>query len=109
MNEEDRKLWTARIEDYRSSKLTGAKWAEDKGVSVHKLRYYINKFNKENKQISNQESREQQWASVVPIAQVVKSKSNNILRVTIGKATIEVASGFDKDTLKSLVEILSQC
>lgn len=109
MNEEDRKLWTERIEDYRSSGLTGVKWAEDKGVAVHKLRYYINKFNKENKQSSNQESREQQWASVVPIAQMVESKSIKPLKVTIGKATIEVAPGFDKDTLKSLIEILSQC
>ena len=47
MNDEDRKLWTERIEDYRSSGLTAAKWALDKGVAVHKLRYYINKFNSE--------------------------------------------------------------
>ena len=43
MKEEDRKLWTDRINDYRSSGLTVVKWAEDRGIAVHKLRYYINK------------------------------------------------------------------
>lgn len=109
MNEEDRKLWTERIADYKSSGLTAANWAVDKGIAVHKLRYYINKFNNEIKQELNQESKEPQWVSVVPVAPMVEYKSNNHLRVIIGKATIEVASGFDKDTFESVIRILSQC
>lgn len=106
MNSEDRKLWTDRIEDYRSSGLTAAKWAEDKGVAVHKLRYYINKFNNEMK---SQESNELQWTTVVPIDSVQKNKSDNPLKIIVGKATVEVVSGFDKDTFESVIRILSQC
>jgi hypothetical protein len=39
MTEEERKLWTKRIEDYRASGLTAIKWAEENNVSVHTLRY----------------------------------------------------------------------
>jgi len=109
MKDEDRKLWTDRINDYRSSGLTAVKWAEDRSVSVHKLRYYIHKFNKEKKKNSNQESKEIKWTSVVPAETIVDNKSNNPLKVIIGNATIEVASGFDEDTFKSVVRILSQC
>ena len=49
MKDEDRKLWEDRIADYRSSGLTAFKWAEDRGIAVHSLRYYIHKFNKEKK------------------------------------------------------------
>ncbi|MCR2044814.1 IS66 family insertion sequence element accessory protein TnpA [Anaerosalibacter massiliensis] len=51
MKLEDRKLWIERIQDYRNSGLTAIKWSEEKGISVHKLRYYINKFSKESKEI----------------------------------------------------------
>ncbi|NMA84139.1 MAG: hypothetical protein GX962_09800 [Epulopiscium sp.] len=109
MKEEDRKLWTDRINDYRSSGLTAVKWAEDRGIAVHKLRYYINKFNKEKKQNSNQKPKEIQWTSVVPVETKVENKSNNPLKITIGKATVEVASGFDEVTFQSVIRILSQC
>lgn len=109
MNEEGRKLWTERIEDYRSSGLTAAKWADNKGIAIHKLRYYINKFNNEKKQESNQENKVLQWASIVPVAPIVEFKSNDPLRVIIGKATIEVTPEFDKDTFESVIRILSQC
>ena len=36
-------------------------------------------------------------------------KNSKSLKVTVGKAVIEVTPGFDHDTLKSLVGILSQC
>lgn len=39
MKEADRKLWTERINDYRASGLTAIKWADDRGVAIHKLRY----------------------------------------------------------------------
>ena len=113
MKEEDRKLWNERINDYRTSGLTAIKWAEDRQVAVHKLRYYINKFNKENKPNSNDESIKSpgntKWASVTLKKSIVEEKSKNPLKVTIGKATIEVVPGFDENTLQSVIRILSQC
>ena len=64
MSEDDRKLWTDRINDYRFNGSIALKWAEDRGITLHKLRYCINKFNNEKKQSSNQESQEMQWASI---------------------------------------------
>lgn len=113
MKEEDRKLWTERINDYRSSGLTAVKWAEDRGVAVHKLRYYINKFNKENKEKSNDESVKgsgnTKWASLALENPIVEEKSKNPLKITIGKATIVVNPGFNEDTFQSVIRILSQC
>jgi hypothetical protein len=38
-NEEKRTKWASRIEDYRSSGLTAAKWCESKGYKLSRLRY----------------------------------------------------------------------
>ena len=109
MKEEDKKLWMDRIDDYRSSGLTAAKWSEENDIAAHRLRYYIHKFNKEKKLESNTDSEEIQWASVVPKAPAIENYPANTLKVTIGTATIEVHAGFDKETFKSVVGILSQC
>lgn len=104
MNDDERKLWADRIEDYRSSGLTAVKWCEERGLSVHTLRYRINKFNKEKKQ----ESKEVHWKAVLPEKPKVYEKTVSSLRVTIGNSTIEVAEGFDPNTFKEVVRILSQ-
>lgn len=109
MKDEDRKLWEDRIADYRSSGLTAVQWAEDRGVAVHRLRYYIHKFNKEKKLELNQESKEVQWTSVVSKNPKTEGNFKGPLKVTIGHATIEVNSDFDEDTFESIVRILSQC
>ena len=49
MKEGDRKLWIDRIDYYESSELTAVKWTEENNGSIHKLRYYTYKFNKEKK------------------------------------------------------------
>lgn len=107
MKKEDRELWTDRINDYRTSGLTAVKWADENNISVHRLRYYINKFNKENKQKLNQKPHEIKWASVVPETPVLENKHSGLLKVTVGKATIEVFPGFDENTFKSIVRILT--
>lgn len=109
MTEEDRKLWMERIEDYRSSGLTGPKWAETSSIALHKLRYYTNKFNNEKKVNSKEKPKDLQWVSVIPESPTVEKHANNPIRITIGEATIDVVSGFDKDTFESVTRILSQC
>jgi hypothetical protein len=109
MKDEERKLWTDHIYSYKTSGLTAVKWAEDNNVSVHKLRSCIAKFNKEKRQASNKESGLDEWVSLTPSKSIYLNESIEPLKVTIGLATIEVTSGFDQDTLKSLIEVLSQC
>lgn len=105
MKEEDRKLWTNRIKNHRASGLTAVKWDEENNISVHKLRYYINKFNKEKKQ----ESKESKWISIVPEKPIVENKSESPLKVIIENVIIEVTSGFNEDTFQSIISILSKC
>ncbi|WP_129043082.1 hypothetical protein [Clostridium tetani] len=55
-----------RINDHRPSRLTAVQWTRDHVIAVHKLRYYINKFNKENKQSQGIESQKVKRASIIP-------------------------------------------
>ncbi len=81
-----REIWIKRIQEYKSSDLTAAKWCEKNSISLHALKYQIHKSNKEKKQESNQT----QWASVVPaISKITKSKDQP-LKVIIGHSAIEV-------------------
>lgn len=98
-----REIWIKRIQDYKSSGLTAAKWCEKNGLTVHALRYRIHKFNKEKKQ---QESNQTQWGSVVPTpSEVTEVKP---LKVTIGHSTIEINPGFDLTTFETVVRILKE-
>jgi hypothetical protein len=101
-NEEKRTKWASRIEDYRSSGLTAAKWCESKGYKLSRLRYWINKFNKEKK---NNESASR-WVSVEVSKPVVSEASP--IKVTIGKVSIEISSGFDPAAFEEVVRILSK-
>lgn len=49
------------------------------------------------------------WTSVISENRLDDEKNSKSFKVTVGKAMIEVTPGFDHDTLKSLVEVLSQC
>jgi len=99
MNIDKRKLWTKRIQDYRTSGLTAAKWCEKNEISIHTLKYWITKFNKEK----NQESKKTKWTTIIP----AESKTES-LKVIIGHSTIELAPGFDSETFKKVVRILNE-
>ncbi len=99
MNIEKRKLWTKRIQDYRTSGLIAAKWCEKNEISIHTLKYWITKFNKEK----NQKAKKTQWTTIIP----TKSKAKP-LKVIIGHSTIEVAPEFDSETFKKVVRILNE-
>ena len=109
MTEEERELWLERINSYKSSGLTAAQWCEHNDIPIHKLRYRIAYFNKEN----SQKSKKPQWVSVVTPKsdkeKIPDKTKSTPLKVTIGKSTIEVSSGFDPDTFKKVVGILSKC
>ena len=109
MKDEKRIIWTDHINNYRASGLTAVKWAEDNNVSVHKLRSCIAKFNKEKKQAFSNQSGSVGWVSLNPSKPIAINEPIKPLKVIIGQSTIEVNSGFDKDTLKSVIEVLSQC
>lgn len=98
------KNWIDLIQDYKSSGLTAAKWCEEKGFKVHILRYQINKLNKENKKALSKTH----WASLAPANLIVNEPAIQPLKVIIGQSTILVTPGFDPDTLKEIVRVLSE-
>ena len=107
MKIEKRTIWEEHIKAYRSSKLSAAVWCEQNNVSVHALRTWITKFNKE----SNASSRPNDWISVEISNTASKSKVNpSGICINIGSASIDVSSSFDPETLETVIEILSrQC
>lgn len=96
--------WIDLIHDYKASGLTAAKWCKEKGFKVHILRYQINKLNKEKKA----PSKENRWVSVVPANLIADEPVAKPLKIVIGQSTIEVTPGFDPETLKAVVKVLSE-
>lgn len=109
MKDTERTLWERRIEDYRTSKLTAVQWAEENNLSVHKLRYYINKTNKEKKQNISNDPKETQWVQIIVEESINNLQTSKPLTIIIGKARIEIDSFFDENILESVVKVLSKC
>lgn len=105
MNNDKKEFWIQCINDYRSSGLSAIKWAEANDISVHTLRNRICEYNKKDKEKSGKVK----WTSVISENQLAKEETSKVLKVTVGKGVIEVTPGFDQSTLKSLIEILSEC
>jgi len=107
MDNDQNQLWVERIKDYKASGLTAAKWCEKKEIAIHALRYQITKFNKKKKK---EGSKKTQWASAVTKKTVISNATSKPLKIIIGKATIEVAPGFDPQAFQTVARILSaQC
>lgn len=103
MKIDEKEIWIQRILDYKASGLSALKWAEANDVSVHALRNRVRKYKQ-----TNEESSKVKWTSLVAEKQL-DDRESKVLKVTLGKAVIEVPTGFDEDTLASLVGILSKC
>jgi hypothetical protein len=90
--------WRQLIDDYRSSGLTAPVWCQQKQLSIHKLRYWITKFNKAE---SRNESG-QQWVSVKTDLPITTTS----ITVKVGKAEISVPQDFDKELFADVVHSL---
>ncbi|QTL97702.1 hypothetical protein GM661_18025 [Iocasia frigidifontis] len=100
-----REIWIERIQDYKASSLTAAKWCEENGLNINSLRYYIHKFNKEKKE---QESSQTKWTAVFPARAENNNSETKTIKITIGQAIIEVVPGFDSNTFETLIRILKE-
>lgn len=109
MNEEKRLVWLERIKDYRSSQLSVPVWCEQNQINIHTFRSWVNKLNKE----SLFTTLNTEWLSVkVPMLEAKASTGETScgIHVNIGRASIEVSSGFDPQVFEAVVRILSgQC
>lgn len=104
-----RKKWEQHIADYRISGRSARVWCEANNISVHTLRYWINKFHSENK--SNLESKTEsptEWVQL-DACKPEQEIEEAALVITIGQASIKVTPDFDPEFLKEVVRTLSSC
>jgi len=99
--EEKRIFWTEKISEYRSSGQTAKAWSKDNNLSVHALRYWIIKFNKEN-------NKSNESVEFKPLITELPSSLESPIRVSIGPAVIELTRGFDETTFERIITILSR-
>src|SRR5665647_893791 len=107
MSLEKKLLWQDRIKDYRVSQLSIPAWCEQNQISIHTFRYWVKKFDKE----SMFASLPTEWLTVkVPVSEAKESTGEIScgIRVNIGRASIEVSSGFDPQVFEAVVRILSE-
>lgn len=107
MRVEKRLLWQDRIKDYRVSQLSAPAWCEQNHVSINTFRYWVKKFDKE----CVFASLKTEWLSVkVPVVESNASTGGTScgIHVNIGRASIEVFSGFNSQVFEAVVRILSE-
>jgi transposase-like protein len=102
---ENRQMWKSRVAEFKASGQTATAWCVAQDLKVHQLRYWVRKFNSE-KESKESASKQMQWLSV-EIGELKADKPQEALPVRIGKATIEVRSGFDPKLLSDVVKTLS--
>ncbi|MGB4440474.1 MAG: hypothetical protein WBJ13_14920 [Sedimentibacter sp.] len=101
--DERRSLWSEKINNYRSSNMTAIDWCNKNNVSIHSLKSWITKLNKEQ---NPPKSNETEWLAVD------LAKSNNItstssIIIKIGSCSVEVTKDFDKLVFTDVVQVLT--
>lgn len=94
----NKQKWQEVIESQRSSGLSQKQWCEENQVNLHSLRYWVRRL----KAIKT-ETDEVRWVSldstrIAPAADIIK--------ITIGRASVEVRKQTDKHLLAEVLGIL---
>jgi transposase-like protein len=99
-NTDIRKEWEARVAKFKSSGQSTTEWCAAYNLKPHQLRYWLRKLKAEHT------VKETQWLSV-EVGELKASSNSKALPIRIGKATIEVSSGFDPALLSDVVRTLA--
>ncbi|WP_157075967.1 IS66 family insertion sequence element accessory protein TnpA [Neobacillus fumarioli] len=97
--------WTSRVEEYRTSGLTMAAWCEAQGISIHQLKYWLNRL----KRLSDSSRTNASTMGWVPVTVTSSPENQNPdpgVVIRIGQVSIEVANGFDPQLLRQVVQTL---
>jgi hypothetical protein len=98
-NEKLKNEWKLRLEDLNQSGLSMAKWAKEKGYKLHQVQYWKRKFNS---------SKTSNFLPVKFSHEINESSSSESINIKIGKFELNVHSGFDSSTLKSVLGVLNE-
>src|SRR5579875_699859 len=105
--EDLRKLWRARVTDFRASGLTGAAWCAAHQVKEHQLWYWVSKLKLEIGHEGGQPNDGQPRFIPVRMEESTVEVADKPLSVRVGPAVIEVSPGYDSDLLRDVVRTLA--
>lgn len=96
--------WAARVAEYSVSDLPMREWCEQNNCTENQLKYWIKKARKLSEDLG------QTWAQVEvseigPLAQCALSSS--LIVIAIGRARVEVRSGFDPSILTEVLRVVA--
>lgn len=92
--DEQSRIRRQQVNDYRASGQTAAAWCTENNLNINTLRYWLTKFNREDKADLKQETfieLKQAYVKEVPII------------IKIGAVSIELYSGFQSETLREAI------
>lgn len=94
-------IWYARVQEFRTSGLSGPQWCGARGLKVKQLHYWNRKFREVDADASKTT-----WLVAKPPLVTVPPDA---LEVRVGPATITVPPAFDPDVLQRIVQVLASC
>ena len=96
--------WQQVLSDQSASGLTQIEWCNQKSVNIHNFRYWKGRLTAAP--VTENESNDTTWASITsPKTKDVYDQDESMIRIRIGKATVDVAADVD---LKALVRVISE-
>ncbi|MFZ5946097.1 MAG: IS66 family insertion sequence element accessory protein TnpA [Bacillota bacterium] len=101
-NTELRKEWETRVAEFKASGQSTMEWCASNNIKINQLRYWLRKLKSTD---ASSVPSANQWLSV-EISEV-PSGNGNTLTVKVGKAIIEIKSGFDPVLLADVVKTLA--
>jgi transposase-like protein len=114
-NAKRRKLWRARVADYRASDLPVRKWCESNGVTDNQLRYWLGKIDEASPAPESSGPQSPAWTRVTIVEdasarafvdQESMLPTQSQVSVRVGSATIDVRSGFDANLLSEVLRVV---
>lgn len=93
--------WERRIALFKASGMTQAKWCENQNVSIHKLKYWLYKIERQEKSGDEKTN----WISMM-VEDELPNVPSETIQIKINQATIEVRPDFNPTFLAEVVKVL---
>lgn len=107
MGDTKRKKWKQLVDDCLHSGQSAPVWCKANNINVHTLRYWIKKFKNENTpDLEDKTETPTTWVKV-DTSQPKSEFIEEVLIISIGKASIKVNPNFDPKFLQDVVRTLS--
>lgn len=98
-----RKEWEQRLSAFRASGQAPVAWCAANNLNLHQLRYWLRKSAIATSPLSETP----RWLAL-EVENMEPQKPQATLLIRVGKATIEISSGFDPNLLVAAVQSLSR-